>query len=198
MQRKATRRELIAGAAGVTAVASLSAGAAPAAALPVAGSEAQALSEALGLERLGVIAYRQVLASGVVNSGVRAQLRVLESQERQHVAKLEQVLRQLGAAVPQGPSGVAAAQAVLAQHQVHRSLTVLPTQHDCLRLLIDVESLTEGGHFKAIAALQHPALIQLSVALMGSDAQHWAVLSSLQHNGDVMQAVPYPFVQGSP
>jgi hypothetical protein len=198
MQRKATRRELIAGTAGLTAVASLSAGGAPAAALPAAGSEAQALSYALGIERVGVIAYRQVLASGVVSSGVSAQLRLLEAQEKQHVAKLEQVLRQLGAAVSHGPAGVAAAQAVLTQHQVHRSLTVFTTQHDCLRLLIDVESLTEGGHFKAIAQLEHPALIQLSVALMGSDAQHWAVLSSIQHNGDVMQAVPYPFVQGSP
>jgi hypothetical protein len=40
--------------------------------------------------------------------------------------------------------------------------------------------------------------MKLSLELMGSDAQHWTVLSGIQHAGDIGQSVPYPFVAGSP
>jgi hypothetical protein len=198
MDRESTRRELIAGTAGAAAVASLGVAAASAAAAVGARSEVQALSYALQMERVGVLAYHQVLSTDVLRAGARIQLGLLLAQDLKHVAKLEQLLRGLGAAATDGPPDVAAAQALLGQHQVHRSLTSLPTQHDCLRLLIDVESLTEGAYFKAIPQLEHPKLIRVSVELMGSDAQHWTVLSGIQHDGDVVQSVPYPFVQGSP
>jgi hypothetical protein len=161
-------------------------------------AEVEALSHALETERLAEIAYRQVLATNVLKTSVRSQLGVLLAQDQEHVARLEEVLTRLGASLPQGPTGVAAAQAMLAKHGVHRSLSALPTQHDCLRILIDVESLTEGAYFKAIPALADPTLLQLSVAIMGSDAQHWTVLSRIQHHGDPLKAVPYPFVEGSP
>jgi Ferritin-like domain len=199
MQVGATRRELVRTGIGVAAAGSLAglAASAVAATSPTA-AETEALSYALQTERLSVIVYRQVLASNVVSAGVASQLRVLLGQDLQHAARLEQVLRKMGAAIPQGPTGVAAAQAMLREHSIHRSLTALHSQYDGLRLLIDAESLTEGAYFKAIPDLQDSALIRLSVAIMGSDAQHWAVLSGIQHPGDFTTSVPYPFVQGSP
>jgi rubrerythrin len=187
---------LISGAIGLGAAASL--GAAAAAAAVAQGPEERALSAALELERAAVIAYRQALATNVLTSGARAQLQVLVSQELAHAGKLEQVLAKLAAPIPQGPATVPAAEALLARHQVHRSLTDLPSQSDCLRLLIDVESLTEGAYFAAMPELTTPALMKLGLELMGSDAQHWAVLSGIQHGGDIGQSVPYPFVAGSP
>lgn len=155
------------------------------------------MSYALQVERVGVIAYGQALATSVLSASVRAQLELLLAQERRHVAKLEQILGGLGASVSQQPATVGAAQAVLDQHQVGAGLTGLASEHDCLRLLIDVESLTEGAYFKAIPQLEHSSLLRASLQLMGSDAQHWTVLSGLQHGGDVSLSVPYPFVQGS-
>jgi hypothetical protein len=199
MEGGTTRRDLVRGGIGIAAAGSLVVGAASAAAAGTAtAAEAQALSYALQTERLSVIAYRQALATSVLSPAVVPQLRTLMSQDLQHAAKLEQVLTQMGAALPQGPDAVAAAQAMLGEHGVHRSLTALQTQYDCLKLLIDAESLTEGAYFKGIPELQDPALVRLSTAILGSDAQHWTVLGGIQHPGDLTMSVPYPFVQGSP
>lgn len=193
---KTSRRQLIHGAVALTAAAA--AGAEAVSALAAApGAEAQALASTLQIERVALIAYRQVLSTNVLSAGAIPQLRLLAEQEDQHVAKLEQLISMLGAAVPAGPAGVAAAQAVLNQHQIHRGLSDLSTQHDCLRLLIDVESLAEAAYFNAIPQLTQPTLIQTAIELMGSDAQHWTVVSGIQHHGDVIQSVPYPFVQGT-
>jgi rubrerythrin len=198
MDVRATRRDLVRTGIGVAAGGALGVRAASALAAPSAtAAETQALSYALQTERLSVLVYRQVLATSVLTPAVVPQLRTLMSQDVEHVAKLEQVLRQMGVEPPPGPTGVPAAQAMLRQHGIHRSLTALESQHDGLRLLIDAESLTEGAYFKAIPELQDPALVRLSTAILGSDAQHWAVLSGIQHHGDPMMAVPYPFVQGS-
>jgi hypothetical protein len=154
------------------------------------------LTKALGIERVVVSAYRSVLSSGVLTGVVTATLRGILAQELAHVAALERALRGLGAPIPQTSPG--AAQSALPRHHIHLSLTHLPTQHDCLRLLIDVESLAEGTYFSAISKLTDPGLLRTSVEAMGCEAQHWTVLSALQHHGDVTRSVPYPFVQGSP
>lgn len=196
MDSQSTRRELVTGVAAFAAATSF--GVASASAAASAGAQAHAFSYALQVERLGVIAYGRVLSTSVLSAHVRAQLQTLLAQEHQHVTKLEQVLTGLGASVTQHPATISAAQALLGQHRVSLSLTDLPTQQDCLRLLIDVESLTEGAYFKAVPLLEQPSLLRAAVELMGSDAQHWTILSGLQHGGDVSLSVPYPFVQGSP
>lgn len=194
----ATRRELVRSGVGLVAAGSLVGAVASAAGAEPPPSEPEALAPALAIERLSVIGYDQVLASGALSSAVRPQLEALLAQDRQHVATLEQVFRRTGAPLPQGPADVAAAQAMLTRHQVHRSLTHLPTQHDCLRVMIDIESLAEGAYFKAMPRLTDGTLVRTSAAIMGSDAQHWSVLSGIQHKGNVKMSVPFPFVFGSP
>lgn len=194
-----TRRELMQ--AGIAATAASAAAlarpeparAASAAAMP---GDAALLAHTLRVEQLVVIAYRSVLASGVVAAAVAGQLQAMLAQELQHVAVLERRLRALGAPLPH--TSTPGAQDVLGKRHVHLSLTRLRNQHECLKLLIDVESLAEGAYFSAIAKLSDPALIQESTEAMGCEAQHWTVLSALQHHGDVTRSVPYPFVQGSP
>jgi hypothetical protein len=168
-----------------------------AAAPPGSHAEAEAMAYALQIERLAVIVYRQALSTDVLAPRVRSQLTLLMGEERQHVVELERILNGLGASAPPGPDDVAAAQALLTRHQIHRSITNIPTQHDALRVLIDVESLTEGAYFKAMPVLQEASLIRASAEMMGSDAQHWTILAGIQHHGDVSISVPYPFVQGS-
>jgi hypothetical protein len=192
-----TRRELVRSGVGLAVGGSFVGAAASAAAGAPTVVEAGALAHALQMERLSVIGYDQVLASGALSSAVRPELEALRAQDRRHVTTLEQVFRRAGAPLPEGPADVAAAQATLTQNQIHRSLTNLPTQHDCLRVMIDIESLAEGAYFKAMPRLADASLIRTSAEIMGSDAQHWTVLSGIQHNGNVLLSVPFPFVYGA-
>jgi hypothetical protein len=76
------------------------------------------------------------------------------------------------------------------------SLANLRTQHECLKLLVDLESVAEGAHYDAISKLRSVRLLALSAEIMACEAQHWTVLSELQHPGKIELAVPNPFVQG--
>ncbi|HUE27083.1 MAG TPA: ferritin-like domain-containing protein, partial [Solirubrobacteraceae bacterium] len=190
MQPRPTRRQLLAAGTALSASALLGPGLAEAAPAPPP-SDSAVLARTLRVEQLVVTAYRNVLGAGVVTAAVASRLRTMLAQELAHVAALERALRDLGAVIPQ--TGASAAQRELSAHQVHLSLTRLPTQHECLRLLIDVESLAEGAYFGAISKLTDPGLLRTSAEAMGCEAQHWTVLSALQHHGDVTRSVPYPF-----
>ena len=73
----------------------------------------------------------------------------------------------------------------------------LHTQNECLKLLVDVETVAEDAYFVAIGKLRDPGLMRLSAQIMGCEAQHWTLLSAARHHGDVMMTVPYPFVGGT-
>jgi hypothetical protein len=82
-----TRRQLVTGAVAATGVAvgvATVAGHAAADTPPV--SDAEALSKALVVERLMVLAYRRVLASGTLTPEVEAVLTPLLGHELEHVA----------------------------------------------------------------------------------------------------------------
>jgi hypothetical protein len=167
----------------------------PAAAAP-AQLEARALTQALQIEQVVVIAYRQVTSSNVVKPAVRAQLRMLLDQETEHVTLLKRALSARGEIVP-APPNLDAAQAVLSAHKVHWSLTQLRNQHDALKLLVDLESLAENVYFDAVGIVAETALVRTCAEIMGCEAQHWTVLSGLLNHEDATKAVPYPFVAGS-
>jgi hypothetical protein len=160
-------------------------------------TDATVLQRILRVEQLVVIGYRWALASAVLSAGIRAQLRGLLGQELQHVAILKHELSARRTAAPSPPTGVVAVQSALLRHHIHTSPGALHTQHQWLRLLIDLESVAEGAYFSAISKLSDPPLLRTSAEIMGSEAQHWTMLSAIQHHGDVEKSVPYPFVQGS-
>lgn len=193
MHVRPTRRQLLAAGTAASASALLLPELAEAAPAP---SDSAVLTRTLRIEQLVVTAYRNVLASGVLTAAVASRLRAMLAQEQGHVAVLERGIRALGATIP--PITASAAQRELTAHHVHLSLVHLPNQHECLRLLIDIESLAEGAYYSAISKLSDPGLVRTSAEAMGCEAQHWTVLSALQHHGDVTRSVPYAFVQGSP
>ena len=203
MELGPTRRQLVrdgitaaGGAAGVGVA--LSALTAPAVAAAAATqSEARVLTNALQIEQLLLTAYRQVVASSVVHPSVAGQLRTHLSQEAEHVALLERTLTARGETIPPVPS-LAGAQAALTQRKVHWSLTNLPNQHACLKLLVDIETLAENAYFQVIGRVRDPSLVRTCAEIMANEAQHWTVIGGFLNHLDPTKAVPYPFVGGTP
>lgn len=190
-----TRRELVGSAAAAVAAAGL-AGAQAAGAQPAPTTDADVLRRTLQIEQVVVIAYRRAISSGALHPPIARKLHAFLGQELQHVRILEAALRSVGAPPPSPPHDLAAAQRTLSRHHVEVSLMDLRTQNQCLRLLVDVETLAEDAYFEAVGKLADAALLRTSAQIMGCEAQHWTVLSSARHHGDVKISVPYPFVGG--
>jgi hypothetical protein len=197
MRRLATRREFVAG--GVATVAGAAGAAivaAPAGAdAPV--SDGEALSKALEIERLMVLAYRRVLASGALAPDIERAIAPYLAHEVEHVSTVASRLAALNESAPDGPLTLDAAGAILSKHNIPGSLTDLHSQNDCLRLLVNLESLAEGVYFTALKTLSHPGLQQLAAQIMACEAQHWTAVSGLRNPGQYVKAVPWPFVTGS-
>jgi hypothetical protein len=206
VDRRATRRELVARtlrvAAGATAGATagtatgLAVVAPPAAAEPVP-SDTDVLSKTLAVERLMVLAYRRVLDSGTLGPDAKQAITPLLAHELEHVSALAAQLQAMRAPAPTGPLDIKAADAMLAKHHVPGSLGDLHTRHDSLRLLVDLESVAEGAYYTALLTLGSADLVRLSAQIMACEAQHWTVVSGLRNPGDYVKSVPWPFVTGS-
>jgi hypothetical protein len=194
----ATRRELIAGAA-AAAGATISGGLAAGGALAdePAPSDAELLAQSLQVERLMVLGYRRVFASGLLTPAIQRAIASHLGHEISHEAALATRLKSLGVPAPTGPLDLKSAAQVMAQHHVAGSLTDLHSQNDCLKLLVDLESAAEGAHYTALKDLRRPELQTLSVQIMACEAQHWTVISGLRNPGQYVKAVPWPFVWGT-
>ncbi len=183
-----TRRQLAG--AGIAA-AGISLGAAVGA--RAATSDAELLLRAADVERLVVWCYERVLARGPLQAPVRALVARYAAQERAHLAAVQRA----GGVAPAAPLGLTRAEAELAHHHVAASPTALRNQHDCLRLLVDVESVAEAVWFSTISQLSDAAFVTTAAQIMACEAQHWTVLSGISHHDDVKITVPYAFVRGS-
>ena len=170
-------------------------GASAAADAPV--SDSDALSKALEVERLMVLAYRRVLDSGALETDIAPAVGPYLTHELQHVAAVSGQLRSMGESPATGPLSLDAAGAMLSKHNIPGSLTDLQSQNDCLRLLVNLESLAEGVYFTALKTLSKPGLQQLAAQIMACEAQHWTAISGLRNPGQYVKAVPWPFVTGS-
>jgi hypothetical protein len=208
--RLRTRREIVAGAfavAGAGAGAAVAAGvgvgvgvgvlADPAAADSPPLTDAQALSNALEVERLVVLAYRRVLASGALSADIERAIAPYLSQEVQHVTAVAAGLAAMGVKADTSALGLDAAGDLLSKHNIPVSLTGLHSQNDALRLLVDLESLAEGVYFTALKTLSTQPLQRLAAQIMACEAQHWTAVSGLRNPGEYVKAVPWPFVTGS-
>jgi len=160
-------------------------------------SDGDALSKALEVERLMVLAYRRVLSSGALETDIARAIGPYLTHELQHVAAVAGQLAAMGETSTTGPLGLDAAAAMLSKHNIPGSLTDLHSQNDCLRLLVDLESLAEGVYFTALKTLSKPGLQQLAAQIMACEAQHWTAVSGLRNPGQYVKAVPWPFVTGS-
>ena len=160
-------------------------------------SDAELLSKTLKVERLMVLAYERVLASDALSAGVRGAITPFLAHEREHVSAVAGQLSRLGAPAPTAPLSPKEASNALDQHHVSGSLTDLHTEHDCLKLLVDLESVAEGAAYTPIRHVRRPELVTLCAQIMACEAQHWTVLSGLRNPGQYVKAIPWPFVFGS-
>jgi hypothetical protein len=197
MARRHTRRELLAAAAAGTVAGGALRAPSSALADEPPPSDAELMGKALDVERLMVLAYTRVFASGALSPGVQRAIAPYLGQERAHVAAVASALNRLGATASTGPLSDKAASDLLGQHNVSDSLTDLHTEHDCLKLLIDLESVAEGIYYTPLKDLRDPALVRLSAQIMACEAQHWTVLSGLRNPGQYVKAIPWPYVYGT-
>ncbi len=160
-------------------------------------TDAQALSNALAIERLIVLAYRRVLASGKLEADIERAVAPYLGHEVEHVNAVAARLEAMGVSAPTSPLPVSAGSALLSKHNIPISLTDLHSQNDCLRLLVDLESLAEGVYFTALKTLSTAGLQRLAAQIMACEAQHWTAVSGLRNPGQYVKAVPWPFVTGS-
>jgi hypothetical protein len=192
-----TRRDLVSRGIAAAAAASLLTATLDSAALAATETDAQILAATLAVEQLALVAYHQVLASGTLLPHPERIVRGLLDQELEHISVLTRELVGLGAQPPTVAPDPASVEKALAAHNTPTSLTDLHTQHDSLKLLVNVETILEGAYYAAISTLHEPRLLATSAAIMANEAQHWTLLSGLQHHGDVSLSVPYAFVQGA-
>jgi Ferritin-like domain len=160
-------------------------------------TDSETLTKVLEVERLVVLGYRQVLASGVLTKGDDAVLEPFLAQELEHVATVAAQLAALGAMSDTAPLDLKAGAALLGKYHVPGSLTDLHARADGLRLMVNLESVAEGAYFTALKTLGHTELVTLCVQAMGCEAQHWTVVSGLRNPGIYVKSVPWPFVTGS-
>jgi hypothetical protein len=197
VDRRATRRELVRGA--IVAGAGLAVGLGPASAQAdeAPPSPEELLGKALQVERVLVLAYERVFASGALSPGIQRAITPHLAHERAHVAAVAAELTRLGAPAPTGPLSVKDASDVIGAHNISDSLTDLGTEDVCLKLLVDLESLAEGAHYTPLKDLTDPRQVQLSAKIMACEAQHWTVLSGLRNPGQYVKAIPWPYVYGT-
>ena len=196
--RPPTRRELVQRAV-AAAVSGAAAGVVlgPEGALAAAETDADVIYRLLATELLIVFTYQHVLQLGLMAQPAARIAGELAVQERVHAAALGAELGRLGAAAPQAPGGLAAANGALAAGDVNGSLAGLRTEQDCLKLLIGLESLAERAYFDAIGKLHNPGLAQTAARIMACEAQHWTALAELRYPRDITRAVPDAYVTGT-
>jgi len=200
--RGPTRRELLgagaaaaAGAAGLLALPASAAADASSTGEPPF-SETDRLQRLIRLELLLVYCYRYVLGSSILEPRAHERLAPFAGHEEAHVAALESRLKARGGAVPVGPDSIKTANRYLANRGVGGRLGQLKGERDALYLLLTLEQVTIGAYFVALTKLRDSELITLVCQIMGTEAQHDAVIGLSLPKATPGTAVPYGLVQG--
>jgi hypothetical protein len=198
-----TRRQLVSGllafggmAAAGTAVVGATAGAARAEAVAAPQSDGDLVGEMLAAEVLAIAVYEAVLGSGLLSPQPEHTARRALAQERAHVRALQPALEKLGGTMPPSPIGSAAVDKALADRRIAGRIGKLRTEHDCVSLLLDLESDVQSTYFTAMSRIQNRGVIRLAAQIMANEAQHATAISEARRPGDIGQAVPYAFVEG--
>jgi Ferritin-like domain len=196
-----TRRDLIR-----TGIGGAAAAVAGGALRNVAAAEADILGDAQGdaavLERIAAIeqliafAYDHVLSKIPLSPKADALLRSFAAQEREHVRRLSNALRDLGHTPPPPATDADSVSRRLASLHGSGSLTSFAREVGALEYLVGIETVAESAYYSATSKLSDPRLVVLAAGILGCEAQHWTSLEELLHPGDVMQSVPYSTVHG--
>jgi Ferritin-like domain len=192
-----TRRELMAGAgAGVALAVAALPELAAAGSEPPTKSAPELLRGLLAVELLLISVYRRVIATGLLSPRVERVARHVMDQEHVHVQLVRRELSALGGRVPPAVGGADALDKALSSLKVSGSVKKLHTEHDCVHLLLELETAAEGEYYKAILQLHDVRLAHLAAQLLASEAQHQTAVSEARRPGNAWQAAPSAFVKG--
>lgn len=160
-------------------------------------SDPELLRELLAVEQLLIVVYRRVIATGLLSQRVHRVARRVLDQEGAHARALARELRVLGVTVPRALHSTDAIDAALLDLKASGGVAQLRNEHDCVHLLLNLETAAEGAYVKAISELHSLHLTQLAVTILASEAQHQTAVSEARRPGDASQAVPTSFVKGT-
>ena len=204
----ATRRQLLSGlmaagsvVGGGSAIAALleptaAATAATAATAQTTPSDGELAGQLMAAELLAIAVYEAAIGTGLLSLRPDRTARRALSQERAHVRALAPALSKLGGTMPPAPAGPEAVDKELAANQIAGRVSKLRSEHDCVALVLDMESVVVGAYFKVMSELQDPGLLRLASQIMANEAQHATAISEARRPGNIGQAVPGAFVQG--
>jgi Ferritin-like domain len=195
----ATRRQLLSRllvAGGGSAAAAALAGPAHASAADVPASDGNLLGQLLAAELLAIAVYEAVIGTGLLSPRPDRTARRALSQERAHLRSLTPALGKVGGTMPAAPRSPQDVDRQLAAGEVTSSVSKLRTEHDCVALVLDMESVVVGTYFRAMSKLQDPGLLRLASQIMANEAQHATAISESRRPGNIGQAVPGAYVQG--
>ena len=154
------------------------------------------LRELVAIEQLLIVVYRRVIATGLLSPRVHRVARRVLSQENAHARAVTRALHTLGGTPASPLRTTDAIDKALVDVKVAGRVSGLRNEHDCVHLLLDLETAAEGAYFKAISAFQSLTLAQLAVTILASEAEHQTAVSEARRPGDASQAVPTSFVKG--
>lgn len=165
------------------------------AAAPPVPSEAEVLSSLLNLERLAAASAELALESGALTSlPAVAVVATIHAQEGAHAAALARWPGVVAAPDLFGKGLAPALAAVGIKLRPRR----LRDESDWLAFLEIVETVLEGAYYVALAQLVAPAAATLAATILGSEAQHRALLSFQRYPLALGYAVPSGLVRGTP
>ena len=182
-----TRKQLLglAGAAGPAALIAACGGGDDAAPARAGRGQSQALDlrligAALDLEHTLMAAY--AAGAGLLRGSARSAARAIVEQEREHAARLTDLVRDLGGQ-PNPPK---------TREEYLRSFPRLTDGHDALRFGVDLENAAIRSYLESLPKLSTPELRRLAGAIAAAEAGHAALL-----RGELGRVqVPDAFVTG--
>jgi rubrerythrin len=176
-----TRREALGGAAAALVLASCGGDDPPPGGGPKPGSGAALLGSLLALEHAVVAAY--AACEDVLRGDALRSARAIAEREREHVARLEGLLRDLGGAPPSGRSA----------EEYARTFPRLESGHDALRFAEDLEQRQVRAYLEALAELPDVELRTATAEIAADEGEHLGAVRVLQG----LPAAEGPFVTGA-
>jgi hypothetical protein len=159
--------------------------------------DADRLHRLLSVELLMLYCYEHVAGSSLLKPRARRLLDPLRDHEEAHIRVLRSRLLALGGVPPPPPATVEEANRDLAKRSVGGRLGQLKGERDALYLLLAMEQVVVGAYFVALTKLEDRRLVRLAAEIMGSEAQHEALVGEALYPGKTAAAVPYGIIQGN-
>ena len=136
-----------------------------------------ALTKALQVEQMCVVAYEAIANSGSLSTRGTALMRSLLDDDRQHAAQLVAALDAQGVTPPIPP-----------RRATIRGLSGVHDERGAARFAIALEERAVGGYSDAVRYLSDANVLRTVAGAMGTDGQHLVVLRALAGQAPVPTA----------